>query len=70
MIRNERSAKGASQVAALPAVREAAAAPACIPERRAGGRRSRHGHGGFPDAPLKIFLTASAEERPVADTCS
>nr|BFE90355.1 (d)CMP kinase [Pseudomonas brassicacearum subsp. brassicacearum] len=29
-----------------------------------GGRRSRHGHGGFfPDAPLKIFLTASAEER-------
>ena len=30
---------------------------------RAGRRRPGHGHGGFPGAPLKVYLTASAEER-------
>ncbi|OLS62074.1 (d)CMP kinase [Pseudomonas putida] len=64
-IRNEQVGAGASQVAALPAVREALLqrqrafreAPGLIADGRDMGTVV------FPDAPLKIFLTASAEER-------
>ena len=64
-IRNETVAKGASQVAALPAVREALLqrqrAFREFPGLVADGRDM--GTVVFPEAPLKIFLTASAEER-------
>lgn len=64
-IRNEHVGAGASRVAALPAVREALLqrqrafreAPGLIADGRDMGTVV------FPDAPLKIFLTASAEER-------
>ena len=64
-IRNEQIGAGASQVAALPAVREALLqrqrafreAPGLVADGRDMGTVV------FPDAPLKIFLTASAEER-------
>lgn len=64
-IRNEHVGAGASQVAALPAVREALLqrqrafreSPGLIADGRDMGTVV------FPDAPLKIFLTASAEER-------
>jgi cytidylate kinase len=64
-IRNEDVAAGASQVAALPAVREALLqrqrafqeAPGLVADGRDMGTVV------FPDSPLKIFLTASAEER-------
>ncbi|WP_110969237.1 MULTISPECIES: (d)CMP kinase [Pseudomonas] len=64
-IRNETIGAGASQVAALPAVREALLqrqrAFREMPGLIADGRDM--GTVVFPDAPLKIFLTASAEER-------
>lgn len=64
-IRNEGIGAGASQVAALPAVREALLqrqrAFQEMPGLVADGRDM--GTVVFPDAPLKIFLTASAEER-------
>ncbi|NQD91837.1 (d)CMP kinase [Pseudomonas sp. CrR25] len=64
-IRNEQVGAGASQVAALPAVREALLqrqrAFQEMPGLVADGRDM--GTVVFPDAPLKIFLTASAEER-------
>ena len=64
-IRNEQIGAGASQVAALPAVREALLqrqrAFQELPGLVADGRDM--GTVVFPDAPLKIFLTASAEER-------
>jgi len=64
-IRNEHVGAGASQVAALPAVREALLqrqrAFRELPGLIADGRDM--GTVVFPDAPLKIFLTASAEER-------
>ncbi|KRW69900.1 cytidylate kinase [Pseudomonas sp. TTU2014-096BSC] len=64
-IRNEVVGAGASQVAALPAVREALLqrqkafreAPGLVADGRDMGTVV------FPDATLKIFLTASAEER-------
>jgi cytidylate kinase len=64
-IRNEDVAAGASQVAALPTVREALLqrqrafqeAPGLVADGRDMGTVV------FPDSPLKIFLTASAEER-------
>ncbi|WP_311971234.1 (d)CMP kinase [Pseudomonas baltica] len=64
-IRNEAVAAGASAVAALPAVREALLqrqrafqeAPGLVADGRDMGTVV------FPDSPLKIFLTASAEER-------
>lgn len=64
-IRKEHVGAGASQVAALPAVREALLqrqrafreSPGLIADGRDMGTVV------FPDAPLKIFLTASAEER-------
>ncbi|WP_263260885.1 (d)CMP kinase [Pseudomonas entomophila] len=64
-IRNEQVGAGASQVAAIPAVREA------LLERQKAFRESPGliadgrdmGTVVFPDAPLKIFLTASPEER-------
>jgi cytidylate kinase len=64
-IRNESVGAGASQVAALPAVREALLqrqkafreAPGLVADGRDMGTVV------FPDAALKIFLTASAEER-------
>ncbi|MEK1905634.1 MAG: (d)CMP kinase [Pseudomonas sp.] len=64
-IRNEQVGAGASQVAALPAVREALLqrqrafleAPGLIADGRDMGTVV------FPDAPLKVYLTASAEER-------
>ncbi|MCY1246295.1 Cytidylate kinase [compost metagenome] len=65
MIRTETVGAGASQVAALPAVREALLqrqrAFQEMPGLVADGRDM--GTVVFPDAPLKIFLTASAEER-------
>ncbi|MDM8350192.1 (d)CMP kinase [Pseudomonas sp. sp1636] len=65
VIRNEQIGAGASQVAALPAVREALLqrqrAFQEMPGLVADGRDM--GTVVFPDAPLKIFLTASAEER-------
>ena len=65
VIRTETVGAGASQVAALPAVREALLqrqrafreAPGLIADGRDMGTVV------FPDAPLKVFLTASAEER-------
>lgn len=64
-IRNEGIGAGASQVASLPAVREALLqrqrAFQEMPGLVADGRDM--GTVVFPDAPLKIFLTASAEER-------
>ncbi|NBA97267.1 (d)CMP kinase [Pseudomonas sp. R5(2019)] len=64
-IRNESIGAGASQVAALPAVRDALLqrqrafqeAPGLVADGRDMGTVV------FPDAPLKIFLTASPEER-------
>lgn len=64
-IRNEAVGAGASQVAALPVVRTALLqrqkafreAPGLVADGRDMGTVV------FPDAPLKIFLTASAEER-------
>lgn len=64
-IRNEHVGAGASQVAALPAVREALLqrqrAFHELPGLVADGRDM--GTVVFPHAPLKVFLTASAEER-------
>ena len=65
VIRNEQVGAGASQVASLPAVREALLqrqrafleAPGLVADGRDMGTVV------FPEAPLKIFLTASAEER-------
>ena len=65
VIRNEQVGAGASQVASLPAVREALLqrqrafleAPGLVADGRDMGTVV------FPDAPLKIFLPASAEER-------
>ncbi|MBB2494989.1 (d)CMP kinase [Aquipseudomonas ullengensis] len=64
-IRNEQVGAGASQVAALPAVREALLqrqrafleAPGLVADGRDMGTVV------FPSAPLKVYLTASAEER-------
>jgi len=64
-IRNEQVGAGASMVASLPAVREALLqrqrafreAPGLVADGRDMGTVV------FPDAPLKIYLTASAEER-------
>ena len=64
-IRMERVSMAASKVAALPAVREALlqrqrdfrSAPGLVADGRDMGTTV------FPDAPVKIFLTASAEER-------
>lgn len=65
VIRNEQIGAGASQVASLPAVREALLqrqqAFREMPGLVADGRDM--GTVVFPDAPLKVFLTASAEER-------
>ena len=64
-IRSETVAAGASKVAALPAVRDALLqrqrAFLEFPGLVADGRDL--GTVVFPDAPLKVFLTASAEER-------
>ncbi len=65
MIRTETVGAGASQVAALPAVRAAllerqrafCEAPGLVADGRDMGTVV------FPEAPLKIYLTASAEER-------
>jgi cytidylate kinase len=65
VIRTEQVGAGASQVAALPAVRDALLqrqrafleAPGLVADGRDMGTVV------FPSAPLKIFLTASAEER-------
>ena len=65
VIRTETAGAGASKVAALPAVRTALLqrqrafleAPGLVADGRDMGTVV------FPDAPLKIFLTASAEER-------
>ena len=65
VIRTETVGAGASKVAALPAVRDALLqrqrafreAPGLVADGRDMGTVV------FPDAPLKIFLTASAEER-------
>lgn len=65
VIRTETVGAGASQVAALPAVRDALLqrqrafqeAPGLVADGRDMGTVV------FPDAPLKIFLTATAEER-------
>lgn len=64
-IRNEQIGAGASQAAALPAVRDALLqrqrafleAPGLVADGRDMGTVV------FPEAPLKVFLTASAEER-------
>ncbi len=64
-IRTEQGGRGASTVAAIPSVREALLArqrefrrpPGLVADGRDMGTVV------FPDAPLKIFLTASAEER-------
>jgi cytidylate kinase len=64
-IRTEESGQAASQVAALPAVRQAlldrqrafAVAPGLVADGRDMGTVV------FPDAELKVFLTASVEER-------
>jgi CMP/dCMP kinase len=65
LIRNEQVGAGASQVASLSAVREALLqrqqAFLEMPGLVADGRDM--GTVVFPDAPLKVFLTASAEER-------
>lgn len=72
VIRTEQVGAGASQVAALPAVRDALLqrqrafleAPGLVADGRDMGTVV------FPDAPLKIFLTASAEERARRRSCS
>jgi cytidylate kinase len=64
-LRTEESGKGASRVAALPGVRDALLdlqkgfrrAPGLVADGRDMGTTV------FPDATLKVFLTASAEER-------
>ena len=64
-IRTEEGGRGASTVAAIPAVRAALldrqreflTAPGLVADGRDMGTV------GFPDAPLKFFLTASAQER-------
>lgn len=64
-IRTEQAGDGASRVAAIPAVREAlvgrqkafARPPGLVADGRDMGTVI------FPDAPLKIYLTASADER-------
>ncbi len=64
-LRTERVSRAASEAAAVPAVREAllerqrgfAAAPGLVADGRDMGSVV------FSDAPLKVFLTASAEER-------
>ena len=64
-VRTEEAGAGASQVAAIPAVRQALLerqrafqrAPGLVADGRDMGSHV------FPDAKLKIFLTASAEER-------
>lgn len=64
-IRTEKAGEGASRVAAMPAVRAAllerqrqfAQEPGLVADGRDMGTVV------FPDAPLKIFLTATAEER-------
>jgi CMP/dCMP kinase len=64
-VRSERTGEAASQVAAFPAVREAllerqrafAERPGLVADGRDMGTVV------FPTAPLKVFLTASAEER-------
>ncbi|MCF5398241.1 (d)CMP kinase, partial [Pseudomonas syringae] len=64
-IRNEQVGSGASQVASLPAVRDALLLrqrafqeePGLVADGRDMGTVV------FPDAPLKVFLTASADER-------
>jgi len=65
LIRNEQVGAGASQVASLSAVRDALLqrqqAFQEMPGLVADGRDM--GTVVFPDAPLKVFLTASAEER-------
>ena len=65
LIRNEQVGAGASLVASLPAVRDALLqrqqAFQEMPGLVADGRDM--GTVVFPDAPLKVFLTASAEER-------
>lgn len=65
LIRNEQVGAGASLVASLPAVRDALLqrqqAFQELPGLIADGRDM--GTVVFPDAPLKVFLTASAEER-------
>jgi CMP/dCMP kinase len=65
LIRNEQVGAGASQVASLPVVRDALLqrqkAFQEMPGLIADGRDM--GTVVFPDAPLKVFLTASAEER-------
>lgn len=64
-LRTERCGEAASKVAAMPAVRRALLARqrafAAPPGLVADGRDM--GTGVFPDAPVKVFLTASAEER-------
>ena len=64
-IRTQEVANAASKVAAFPRVPRSAAAPPARLPRTAGAyrRRSRYGNGIFPDAPVKIFLDASADER-------
>ena len=65
LVRNEQVGAGASLVASLPAVRDALLqrqqAFQEMPGLIADGRDM--GTVVFPDAPLKVFLTASAEER-------
>lgn len=65
VIRTEQVGAGASQGRRLTSrARCGAAAPAGVPRNAGvGGRRRDMGTVVFPDAPLKIFLTASAEER-------
>ena len=64
-IRDGNMRRGASRVAALPGVRAASMERqrAFRAAARTGCRRERHGSVVFPDAMLKIYLTASAEER-------
>jgi cytidylate kinase len=65
LIRTEQAGEGASRVAAMPSVRTAlmerqrqfAQEPGLVADGRDMGTVV------FPDAPLKVFLTASAEER-------
>ena len=53
----------ASRVAVAAGARGSAGRQRPSAGARPGGRRARHGHGGLPRPRLKIFLTASAEER-------
>ena len=63
-IRTEDAGNSASQVASLPTVRDAIFnCSRAFGERRVGGRWSGHGTVVFADAPVKIFLDASAEAR-------